>query len=385
MNQSPQNQPKTYQNLYPRTLPKIIQPSQDAVANLIKQVKQYENRENEQRTGSGQKPSACGEGQGLRDGKRIQGIPISEQQGFPKRILLRQNQSPGDVLVLSAAIESLHICFPGKYLTGYSGTAPEIFNNNPRITRGLGAHDSEVMPCEYPAIHQSDNRPIHFMAGFCEDLARKINEPLQLCVKRPYLYLSDQEKVTKDFPFPYAVIICGHKQDFTAKHYGRKTAQEIVDHFAGRLKFIQVGEAGHCHKPLNNVIDLIGKTKTRQLITLCYHSVLGVGPETFLHHIYAALEKPYVCYIGGRMPISWQTYPTAVMLGAHGLLPCCQKRSCQMCRTVPLNDGDSKDKSLCVLPVISGDETIPKCMELIGSKPAINAIEAMIESGVVKL
>jgi ADP-heptose:LPS heptosyltransferase len=315
---------------------------------------------------------------------RNPGTPLGEQKP-PYRLFLKHSLSPGDVLVMTAAIESLHIQFPGQYLVNVQTTCMDIWKNNPRIDHNVTGAGAEVITLEYPMIHWSDSSPMHFMYAFVEDLGRKINRAnLKLHVNRPYLYLSERENVRPEDLGPYVLINAGTKQDFTCKGAGRKIYQEVVDAFKGKLTFIQVGESAHLHKPLDGVLNYIGQTSARELIRLAYHSECGIGPVTFLHHIYAALQKPYVCYIGGREAISWEGYPTAIMLGSHGKLTCCQKQACWKSRVVPLGDNDAKDKSLCELPVLSGDEMVPKCLEMIGSEPAIKAINDMIESGLVE-
>lgn len=292
-------------------------------------------------------------------------------------------------MVMTAAVESLHRAYPGRYRVAVNTTCPDIWKHNPRVEelgRAFGGHECAVIELEYPLIHKSNDRPVHFMQGFCDDLASKIGVPVPLSVNRPSLYLSDDERQNPpDLPRPYVVVNAGTKDDFTAKGAGRKCYQDIADHFRGRLTFVQIGEAHHLHKPLDGVINLIGKTSTRELFRVAHHSAAGVGPITFLHHVYAALGKPYVCYMGGREPLAWEQYQTAVMLSTHGRLPCCQERACWKSRTVALNDGTKGDKSLCALPVLDqGGEWVPKCMELLGPCGAIEALENMMETGVIK-
>ncbi|OWK46631.1 hypothetical protein [Fimbriiglobus ruber] len=334
----------------------------------------------------GLEPSLVEPKKGVVPAKEVmkQGVPLSKQKP-PYKLLIKNGNSPGDVLVLSAAIESLHVQFPDKYLTSVGTPCMEIWRHNPRITPGLGAHNAEVIQAEYPLINWSDSSPLHFMAAFVSDLGKKINEPLRLQVNRPFLYLSDDEKKIPDVPRPYMLVNSGTKTDYTCKGAGRKIYQEIVDHFAGKINFVQIGEAHHLHGPLERVVNRIGQTTARQLFQLAFHSVGGVGPITFLQHIYAAFQKPYVAYLGGREPLHWEHYPTQTTLTTLGQLPCCRTSSCWKSRVVPLGDGDQKDKSLCLLPVLSGDEMIPSCMDLLGSKAAIEAIERMISTGVICL
>ena len=64
------------------------------------------------------------------------------------------------------------------------------------------------------------------------------------------------------------IIVAGGKYDFTAKWWDPRRFQQVVDHFAGRIQFVQCGEANHWHPRLRGVIDLVGKTDLRQFIRL---------------------------------------------------------------------------------------------------------------------
>ena len=48
--------------------------------------------------------------------------------------------------------------------------------------------------------------------------------------------------------------------------------QQVVDHFRGKILFVQVGDTSHNHRPLRGVLDLRGKTDLRQLVRLVHHA-----------------------------------------------------------------------------------------------------------------
>lgn len=309
------------------------------------------------------------------------GVPLREQHQKPFRLYLRNYQCPGDALVMTAALESLHRQYPGEYVVGVETTCQEIWQNNPGVSP-VPAYQSQIIDMQYPAVHQAGSRHCHFMQGFCEYLGTKIGRPLPLLVNRPSLYLTDDEKnnpleVVKDIG-PYCVLNAGHKMDFTAKFGGSGLWQRVVDHFRGRLTFVQVGEANqyHLHKPLDGVLNLIGKTpKYRDFFRLVQHSVMGAGPVSFLLHVCGALGRPYIALAGGREEITWEAYSTTQYLHTLGQLDCCREKSCWKSRTVPLGDGNVNDKSLCKLPVIQDGENVPRCLEMIGSDGVIRSIE----------
>ena len=68
--------------------------------------------------------------------------------------------------------------------------------------------------------------------------------------------------------------MAGGKYDFTAKWWNPSWYQAVVDHFRGRIQFVQCGEEHHWHPCLDNVINLIGKTDTRQFVRLMHHAAL---------------------------------------------------------------------------------------------------------------
>jgi hypothetical protein len=98
----------------------------------------------------------------------------------------------------------------------------------------------------------------------------------------------------------------------------------------------------------------------------------------------AALEKPYVCMLGGREPVPWEYYPTTTMMSTIGTLPCCRTGGCWKSRTVALGDGDEKDKSLCENPVFGGEDIIPKCMAMIPPDEVVKTIEKYYTGGILR-
>ena len=161
-----------------------------------------------------------------------------------------------------------------------------------------------------------------------------------------------------------------------------------MDHFHGRIQFVQVGSKGDHHPKLRNVIDLCGKTSIRQLIRLVYHAEGILCPVTFCMHLAAAVptrperppNRPCVVIGGGREPPHWEAYPFHQYIHRVGMLPCCLEGGCWKARTLPLGDGDERDgpEHLCVDVV--GD--LPKCMDMITADEVIGRIEGYFERGV---
>jgi len=313
-----------------------------------------------------------------------------------RRLILRNHQSPGDIVMLTAAVRDLHHTYPNEFITDVRTPCPAIWENNPHITPLEEGDGVEVVDCHYPLINRSDEAPYHFIHGFTEYLNEKLGLRIRPTVFRGDIHISDLEKTwfsqveeILGEPKPFWIIVAGGKQDFTIKWWSPTRYQQVVDHFRRRILFVQVGEAGHVHPPLRNVIDLRGKTDLRQLIRLVYHAQGVLCPVTLLMHLAAAVEvrpgmprsRPCVVVAGGREPPHWEAYPYHQFIHRAGALPCCDARGCWKSRVVPLGDGDEKDlPTNCCSDVVAD---LPRCMDMIKASDVIRAMEAYFEGGAI--
>ncbi len=314
----------------------------------------------------------------------------------PIKLILRNWQSPGDILMLTAAIRDLHKTHPGKFLTDVRTPCGALFENNPYIT-SIEDNDPEahVIQCAYPLIHKSNTLPYHFIHGFRKHLAETLKIRIESHAATGDVHISDLEKswinqveeITGD-SIPFWLISSGGKSDFTAKIWNQQRWQEVVDYFHGRILFVQVGEASHSHPPLEGVINLVGKTDIRQLVRLVYHADGCLSAVSFLMHLAAAVEtksgkpknRPCVVVAGGRESQTWESYGHHRYLSVNGSLSCCDNGGCWKSRVIPLGDGDSKDTNLCEKPTFSENGVIiPKCLDMIKSVDVIRAIEQYLE------
>ncbi len=316
-----------------------------------------------------------------------------------KHIILKNNLSPGDILMLTAAVRDLHLTFPGEFQTDVRTSCSELWDNNPYLTP-LADDDPEVtvVNCEYPLIHQSNQLPYHFIHAFRLFLSERLGKDIKPHAFRADVHLNEQEKqwisqvdeITGVAGTRFWIIVSGGKKDFTAKWWDPARSQEVVDHFRDRLMFVQcgAGEDWHVHPPLQNVIDLRGQTDLRQMVRLMYHADGVVCPVTMFMHLAAAVEtkpgrpknRPCVVVAGGREPSQWEAYPHHQYLHRNGCLPCCEDGGCWKSRVVPLDDGDEKDDSLCLYPVKTGSgAVIPKCLEMVSAQNVIHAIEQYLK------
>jgi len=295
--------------------------------------------------------------------------------------------------MLSAAVRDLHLCYPGKFLTDVRTPSPAIWENNPYLTPIADDDpDAELVECNYPLIHQSNVLPYHFVHAFSQDLNQKLGLDIQPTAMKGDIHISEAEKRWMDEVEkqgdgrPFWLVTAGGKNDFTIKWWSNERYQQVVDHFHGRLEFVQVGEAHHHHPPLRGAVDLRGATTLRQLILLMHQARGALCSVSLLMHLAAAvptkpgalLNRACVVVAGGREPLQWFAYPHHQVLHTLGALPCCDNGGCWKSRTLPLGDGDEKDHpdQLCQHPI----GTLPRCMHMITAEDVIRRIELYIES-----
>jgi len=316
----------------------------------------------------------------------------------PRKLILKNHQSPGDIVMLTAAVRDLHAMHPGKFVTDVRTAAPALWENNPHITPlDESDPDVELIKCEYPLIHQANQGAYHFVHGFRKFLETKLGVRIKQGPMRGDIHLSEEEMgwtsqveelgVGDDF----WIIVAGGKYDFTAKWWDPARYQRVVDRLKGRVRFVQCGDAKHWHPPLEGVVNLVGKTDIRQFIRLVYHSVGVVCPVTFAMHLAAAVPvkparpKNRACVViaGGREPAQWEAYPHHQFLHTCGALPCCDNGGCWKSRCQLVGAGGRKDqKNVCLQPVdVSGDLRIPKCMHMIRPGGVVRAVNRYYQGG----
>jgi ADP-heptose:LPS heptosyltransferase len=314
-----------------------------------------------------------------------------------RRLILRNFQSPGDIVMLTAAVRDLHLTYPGHFVTDVRTSCPELWEHNPYLTPLTeGDAGVEIFDCDYPLIHQSNDAPYHFIHGFIDWLNGQLGVAMRPTAFRGDIHIAPIEKSWYSQideilggPVPFWIVVAGGKFDFTIKWWDPARFQRVVDHFQDRILFVQVGERGHAHVPLRNAIDLRGATDLRQLVRLVYHSQGVLTPVSLLMHLAAAVEtppgsprnRPCVVVAGGREPPHWEAYPHHQFLHRAGALSCCDHGGCWRSRTVPIGDGDEKDRpENCCVDVVG---TLPRCMDLITAADVIRAIEVYFDGGAV--
>lgn len=312
-----------------------------------------------------------------------------------RKLILRNFQSAGDIVMLTAAVRDLHRAHPDEFVTDVRTPFPALWAHNPHITPIRDDDpDAELVECHYPLIHQSNNTPCHFLHAFPAYLNETLGLRIRVTDYRGDLYIAPEEKAwfsQVEGAFggcePFWLLVSGGKLDYTIKWWDHERYQQVVDHFRGRIQFVQVGEGSHHHPSLEGVIDLRGQTDLRQLVRLVYHAQGVLSPVSLLMHLAAAVEtpqgaprnRPCVVIAGGREPPHFTAYPHHQFIHTVGALRCCDNGGCWKSRTLPLGDGDSKDHpdELCVDVV----GRLPHCMHMITAGEVVRRIEMYFAGG----
>jgi ADP-heptose:LPS heptosyltransferase len=313
-----------------------------------------------------------------------------------KRVILRNGYSVGDIVMMTAAVRDLHQCHPGRFQTDVRTSCTELWEHNPYLTP-LGENEAEVIECDYPLINRCEEGPCHYLQALPEFLGARLGIEIRVRAYRGDIHLSKQERgwysqvheiTRRDIPF--WIVAAGGKYDIPIKWWDHHRYQRVVDHFRGRIQFVQVGSYGHHHPALSGVIDLRGQTDLRELVRLVYHAQGVLCGVTSLMHLAAAVPakvgnpavKPCVVIAGGREPAHWEAYPGHQYISTCGALPCCAKEACWRSRVRPLGDGDERDRPEAMCLDVRGG--LPRCMEMITPKDVIRRVEMYFEGGVVR-
>lgn len=316
------------------------------------------------------------------------------------RLVIRNTQSPGDILVLSAALRDLHIAHPGMYETDIwvSKGAEHIYWHNSDITTIHGTrppHGLKHFVAHYPLIKQSNQQRKHFLWGFHEYFNQKLGTKAKLTEFRPKLVMSQEEVEERPFEEPYWVFLSGGKKDFPAKIWNQRWWQDVISATKGDINWVQCGggSANHImHDAKRGIFtNMVAQTNCREFIRLIYHSEGVVCAVTFAMHIAAALNKPCVVIAGGREPWWWEAYnhenrranmrvadpkwepPPDDDFVPHrflhtiGKLDCCRNHGCWRSKVTGRG-------SVCSNVVTHNGQPMPKCLAMITPEKVIEAI-----------
>lgn len=339
------------------------------------------------------------------------------------KVVFKCGLSPGDIVMLTAAVRDLHRLFPGRFLTDVRTSCPDLWRHNPYLTP-LNDQQSDVtvIECHYPLVREANALPYHFLHGFMQFIGERLGVDLRPTEFKGDIHLAEHEREPPncirslvEAEIPFWVVASGGKFDFTIKWWDIARYQSVVDHYDERILFVQVGDNAHFHPPLKSAVDLRGETSLRELVRIVYHAQGVLSPVSLLMHLAAAVEvppgkpqwRPCVVVAGGREPAHWEQYPQHQFIHTNGTLSCCAHGGCWRSRTVPIGDGDVNDEShaLCLDVVMykNGVSTrlagvshesvaspvedvrfLPRCMDMITSHEVVKRMAVYFDGGMIQ-
>jgi ADP-heptose:LPS heptosyltransferase len=297
----------------------------------------------------------------------------------PRRMVLRQDQSPGDILTFTRALADLKAAYP-HFEIDVDTPCPEIFENNPHLTAGLSKLDPtvEYHQVRYDTINESGWRGHHFSDAFRLSLEQVLGVPIPSQGITPQLFLSDEERGWWHLPHcewgwdgPFVCIDAGVKSDNLLKLYHRwqDVADLFNERFQGAVRLVQIGHPSHIHPPLAGVMNAVGKTSLRELIRLCYWAQAIITPISFPMVIAAAFGMPCVCVAGGKEGRRWHAYNGQRWLDTNGALECCRADGCWKGGVM----GECLD--------LVGEDPHPHCFDLISPEQIVDALQLYYSGG----
>lgn len=321
---------------------------------------------------------------------------------MPQKLIFHNPLSPGDVVVSSALIRDLHRCYPGEYVTDYTGTSESYFWNAPYITKlPKGDPEAKTWRMTYNYIHQSNQERMHFLYGYYHDFNKQFGLDVKMTEFKPDIHFTAKELESSIVSGRYWVICSGGKRDFVTKWWDPQRWQQVVDKLKGEVQFVQVGGNNHWQPELTGTIDLRGKTSFRDLCRLILHADGVACVITCLMHLAAACNRPCVVVAGGREAWWWEAYTKKnrntnmqqihgaqwqppesdamidhVFLHSIGKLECCETGGCWKSK---VDDGKPETRCRHVLrgPTIPQ----PKCLMNVSSDQVANAIRFYQDNG----
>jgi ADP-heptose:LPS heptosyltransferase len=315
--------------------------------------------------------------------------------GDVRKLILRTNFALGDIVLMTAAVRDLHRCYPDAFITDVRSPCGDLWNYNPYLQH-LDENDPavETIEADPRLIDWANKVPYHALEAYIDNLNEQLGLHIRCTEFKGDIHLSPAEKRATPLihsltgvAIPYWLIFAGGRHEITIKWWDTDRYQKIVDHFRGKIQFVQAGSAADYHPKLQGTIDLRGKTNVRQLLQLVHHSQGVLCGVTGPMHLAAAVQvkgkaaelRPCVVIAGGREATQWETYPGHQVIDTVGALACCANGGCWKSRTVPLGDGTPKDepKELC----IDVKDGLPRCMDLIRPAEVIHRIERYFEGG----
>ena len=91
------------------------------------------------------------------------------------KYILKNYQSPGDIVMLTAAVRDLKLSHP-EIEVDVDTACKELWFYNQHITPGV---EGEVIKADYPLVHESNEGQHHFIHGFRKFLEKELKVDIQ--------------------------------------------------------------------------------------------------------------------------------------------------------------------------------------------------------------
>ncbi len=140
-----------------------------------------------------------------------------------RKLVFTNFQAPGDVVMLTAAVRDLHLCYPGRFVTDVRTHHPAIWENNPLLSSlDENERDVETIHCEYPADSFQQPISVSFFAwihplferqAWTRYPAKQLQGGYSPVANERTALSPTQLLLGKDIP--YWLVVAGGKNDFT--------------------------------------------------------------------------------------------------------------------------------------------------------------------------
>jgi hypothetical protein len=118
---------------------------------------------------------------------------IQERRTNMQKLMLLNNQAPGDIVMLTAAVRDLHRCYPNQFVTDVRTLFLPLWENNPYLTPlEITDRKVKIVDCRYPIFRESNHLPVHFLSGFIEDLNNKLGLQIKVTEFKGDIHLSNK-------------------------------------------------------------------------------------------------------------------------------------------------------------------------------------------------
>ena len=143
-----------------------------------------------------------------------------------RKLILKCGLSPGDIVMLTAAVRDLHHCYPGQFAIDVPDRYVPIFGStihtSPPYPRTMPRQNKLIV--SYPLIDRCNESPYHCLHGFVEFLNDRLHLSIKPTAFKGDIHLSGQERawysqvheVTGE-DTPFWIIAAGGKYDLTIK------------------------------------------------------------------------------------------------------------------------------------------------------------------------